>query len=1008
MHRPSPFLANAAHRKFFLLSVAVFFFSCRILSQSFDFISLGVEDGLSQSEARNVFQDSRGYLWVGTAGGGVCSYDGIKFHEYNEKEGLNGQIITAIAEDSTGKMWFGTTNGGAAIYDGKTFSAIDSKRGLSEDHVHCIVAKKDAVWIGLGSGIFEYTEKNNLLRRIASFSNLNAICIDKSGTAWVGTANGFFRFKDGKKDSIILPVNAKADYAVVTITSDKQGTVYLGTNDGVLIYQPATGTFKSTELTAALTGTQVRTIFIDHAQNVWVGTQNNLVIKYQGPGQLLRYDRSNGMTAETVCEITEDDTRHMWFGTREQSLVKLRSESFSYYGNVPGMGSGTVFQIFEDHKGAIWVESHEDGVFKYEHGVSVKILNGSQVFRQPVGIAEDKQNRMWIGHLDGLTCLVNDRPVKQLLPGIRVRSLMVDSKGKLWIGTWGKGMYCYNEDHLENFTVANGSLPGDYVHSFGEDHSGNIWFGTNAGIVKYDGHIFTPYGADAGICNAYVGSITVDPSGNVWFHTDECVMRYDGKKFISYTEREGLASNTYYLVKADSLGQIWIGSNKGIDRLLVDVNGGVLSVKNYSRNEGFRGIECNSRAVCLAHDGCLWFGTVKGVIRYDPAKDVLDSVVPVIHITGISLFLEQTDWTYSGANEVGWFHLPDKLELDYERNHLTFSYAGIHLQSPQSTRYQFMLVGFDSTWQPATYTSATQFTYTNLPAGTYTFRVRASNGDGRWSEVPAESGTITILPSPPPLWRTWWFITLSFLVVGGLLLFIILNRTARIKANRKLLEAEVRERTLEISRQNEEKTVMLKEIHHRVKNNLQVISSLLNLQADGITDKRVLTLFEDCRHRVNSMALIHEKMYQSNNLVNIDIRSYIDELIRSLIDAYDTNKTIHLHTDIEDHPFRIDTIVPLGLILNEIISNSLKYAFEEMTEGDLYISLHKQKGNKFILEVSDNGKGIPAHIKFEDAETLGMQLIHMLSGQINGKVVVNHEKGTKYTIVFEEEVKDRF
>src|SRR4051812_35749844 len=151
---------------------------------------------------------------------------------------------------------------------------------------------------------------------------------------------------------------------------------------------------------------------------------------------------------------------------------------------------------------------------------------------------------------------------------------------------------------------------------------------------------------------------------------------------------------------------------------------------------------------------------------------------------------------------------------------------------------------------------------------------------------------------------------------------------------------------------------MLKEIHHRVKNNLQVISSLLNLQADGITDKRVLTLFEDCRHRVNSMALIHEKMYQSNTLVNIDIRSYIDELIRSLIDAYETDKPIHLHTDIEEHPFRIDTIVPLGLILNEIISNSMKYAFQDKTEGDLYISLHKKEGNHFVLEVSDNGKGL--------------------------------------------------
>lgn len=987
----------------------MFFFSAHLAAQSFDFISLSVEDGLSQSEARNVFQDSRGYLWIGTAGGGVCSYDGIKFHEYGESEGLSGQIITSVAEDSTGKMWFGTTSGGAAIFDGKKFTIIDENRGLTENEVHCIVAKKDAVWIGLGSGIFEYTENNNLLRRIASFTNLKCICIDENGIGWIGTRNGFFRYANGRRDSVALPVSAKKDYEVHTVLSDQHGLIYLGTNDGILIYEPASGKYIRTELAAALIGKQVSTIFIDHMKNIWIGTMNNLVIKYSGAGQLLRYDRSNGMNAEAVYAITEDNTWHMWFGTREESLLKLRSESFSYYGNVPGMGSGTVFQILEDYQGNMWVGSNEDGLIKYSEGASRKILNGRQGFKQPVALVEDAQNKIWVGHFDGLTCLVNDRPVKQLLQGVRVRSLLADSKGRLWIGTWGNGMYCYSDDHLENFTVENGTMPGNFVHSFCEDHKGNIWIGTGGGLAKYDGKNFTFFNSKNGLCNPYVGSITVDPADNIWFHTDLCVMRYDGKKFISYTEHEGLASNTSFLVKSDSSGQIWIGSNKGIDRLRVAPDGSVLSVKNYSRNEGFRGIECNSRAICLARDGCLWFGTIKGVIRYNPLKDISVITAPIVHITGISLFLEKTDWTYSGAVEQGWFHLPDKLELDYERNHITFSYMGIHLQDPQATRYQFLLAGFDSTWQPATFSAATEFTYTNLPPGTYVFHVRAANANGQWTEAPAVSCPITILPPPPPVWKTWWFITLAILVIGGILLFIILSRTARIKAHRKLLEAEVRERTLEISRQNEEKTVMLKEIHHRVKNNLQVISSLLNLQADGISDNRVLTLFEDCRHRVNSMALIHEKMYQSNNLVNIDISGYMDELIRSLIDAYDTNKSVQLHANIENHPFRIDTIVPLGLILNEIISNSLKYAFEGRTDGDLFISLHRQIGNHYVLEVADNGKGIPPHIKFENADTLGMQLIHMLSGQINGKVSIRHDgTGTKYKIEFEEDAKDRF
>lgn len=1006
MQKHDPFPRKFFRRITFLLFIAVFLFAGKSSAQSYDFISYGVEDGLSQSEARAVYQDSRGYLWIGTAGGGVCSYDGTKFHEYSEKDGLHGQIITSIAEDSTGKIWIGTTSGGAAVFDGKTFTSIDAKRGLSENEVHCLVAKKDAMWIGLGSGIFEYTEKNNLLRKIVSFSNLNTFCLDEQDAAWVGTANGLFRFKNGKKDSVALPTNPQTDYNISSLVSDKHGLIYIGTNAGMLIYRPSTNTFSQTPMTGALKGKQVRTIYIDHEGAAWAGTMNNLVIKSQADGNLLVYDKSNGMNAEAVYDITEDNTHHTWFATREQSLLKLRSESFSYFGNVYGMGTGTVFQIMEDHDGNMYIGSNENGLVKYDHRSSHPVLNGRNKFVQPVALAEDKQHRVWVGHRDGLTCLVNDHPVQQMLPGVRVRSLFSDSKGKLWIGTWGKGLYCYSDGQLENFTAENGKMPGDFVHSFGEDHEGNIWIGTGAGIVKYDGKDFKTFGEKEGLCNAYVGSISIDPSGNIWFHTDLCVMRYDGKKFISYTENNGLASNTSYLVKADSLGQVWIGSNKGIDRLRVDADGNVLSVKNYSRNQGFRGIECNSRAVCLAHDGCLWFGTVKGVIKYNPAKDNAVPVIPGIHITGISMFLEKTDWAYYGAKDTGWFHLPDHLELDHERNHLTFQYEAINLQNPQSTRYKFMLAGFDSTWQPVT--NATQFTYTNLPPGKFIFKVKACDAEGNWSLVPAISCGITILPPPPPLWKTWWFITVAVLTIGGVLLFIILNRTARIKEHRLLLEAEVRERTLEISRQNEEKTVMLKEIHHRVKNNLQVISSLLNLQADGISDKRVLSLFEDCRHRVNSMALIHEKMYQSNNLVNIDIRSYIDELIGSLIDAYDTNKSIQLHTDIEDHPFRIDTIVPLGLILNEIISNSLKYAFEDRAAGDLFISLHKQKGNRFVLEVSDNGRGIPSHIKFENAETLGMQLIHMLSGQINGKVSVEQNGGTKYRIEFEEEAKDRF
>jgi len=980
------------------------------VAQKLDFVSYSVEQGLSQSEARSVFQDSRGYLWIGTAGGGVCKFDGIEFVEFSHKQGLEGTFIDHIAEDSLGNLWFGTNNAGASRYDGKTFTRYDYKKGLGSNSVTAISCTKDRVYIGTPDGLFEFDVVFEQLRRVTSVRNITALHVDAEGDLFVGADTLLYRLVSGQLQVISFPKGSGQKH-ITALGSNDEGILYVGCDNGLMLYKHAAKLWSDNSVTTALSQKKISCMTRDHSGSMWIATFNNLVVRAEPDGRMTMYNRSHGLVADNVYMITEDDTRHIWMATKEQSLVKLRSEAFSYFDDVKGLGSPTVFRLFEDHSGKMWIGSNDDGLYVYDPGLgnssdaSHAVLNNGAPFKQPVAVCEDSSKRIWVGHYNGATCLVNERPVKSILSGIRVRSFCADSKGNLWIGTWGSGLYKDDGNGLTQYTVKSGDLPQDYIHDIFEDSKGNIWMGTGAGLVKYDGVKFQTF-MNKDFCNSYIGAVREDQNGRIWFYTDLCVMRYDGTTFTSYDEDEGLASNTVFLIEFDSQGRLWVGTNKGLDCVTLNDQSSIVSVRNYGKNEGFRGIECNSRAVYRTRNNELWFGTVKGVISYNPANDLEDRIEPNVHLTGIRLFLEKTDWTWSGGGQAGWFQLPSELTLEHDHNQLTFLYEGINLQSPSSIHYKFMLVGFDSTWQPVT--SQTEFTYTNLPAGQYKFKVMASNGQNVWNNNPAESCLITILPPPTPYWATWWFVLIVIFSIATILYYIVVLRNRIVKKQREVLEEEIRLRTQEISRQNEEKSLMLKEIHHRVKNNLQIISSLLNLHAETIQDKRVLSLFEDLRHRVNSMALIHEKMYQSKNLVNIDMAGYIDELIRSLIDAYDSNKNIRLKTDIGQIEFNIDTIVPLGLILSEIVSNSLKYAFEGRDEGEISISMKKIGTNMFSLEVGDNGSGLPEGIELNSSDSLGMMLIRMLTEQLNGDLSVRNEKGAHFKIVFKEEVKERF
>jgi len=274
-------------------------------------------------------------------------------------------------------------------------------------------------------------------------------------------------------------------------------------------------------------------------------------------------------------------------------------------------------------------------------------------------------------------------------------------------------------------------------------------------------------------------------------------------------------------------------------------------------------------------------------------------------------------------------------------------------------------------------------------------------------------------------------VTLDILTIKGAdsaTIVILNNITERKRAEKAIrsahneLERRVKERTEQLSNANEqlrdeiaerqgaeekltaslkEKEVLLKEIHHRVKNNLQMIDSLLNLQSAKIKDAGLASVLKESQSRIRSMALVHEKLFQSESLSKISFGEYIKGLTSHLFQLYGMNNNyVNLITDLEDIFLDIDTAIPCGLIINELVSNCLKHAFLNGMDGEIRIGLHEGDTHKITLTVCDNGIGIPKDLDIESTKSLGLKLVKLFVDQIDGSIEINRTVGTSFKILF--------
>jgi two-component sensor histidine kinase len=420
------------------------------------------------------------------------------------------------------------------------------------------------------------------------------------------------------------------------------------------------------------------------------------------------------------------------------------------------------------------------------------------------------------------------------------------------------------------------------------------------------------------------------------------------------------------------------------------------------------------------------FGGINGFNEFSPSDIVKPVGFSPVMITSFRIFnkpftsaAKRGDTPHSEQD----ISYTSELNLSYKQSFFSIEYAALDFSSADQKKYAFMLEGFDEDWNYVG--SRNNASYTNVPAGQYVFKVKYQNSAGLWSP---EYSKLQIIVKPP-FWLTWWFITLAALGMVGCIFGYIRIRINSIKHQKINLEIQVRKKTAEIVAQNEaleaqqfeihqkneslqglvrekdhllmEKEWLLKEIHHRVKNNFHIVASLLEIQSSYLKNKEALSAIKDSQHRIHSMSIIHQKLYQSETLSTIHMPEYIYELVEYLRESYSIRENIGFSLQIENIELNHASAITLGLILNEAITNAIKYAFGRTKNGKISISLSHISNSQLLLTIADNGRGLPIDFDSKIGASMGMELLHGLSDDLGGSLSIETNEGTRIKVIFD-------
>ena len=926
-----------------LILLTFFLVTHTLQAQHYNFINYSTESGLAQSQIRSIAQDKNGYLWLGTLAG-LSKYDGKKFINYSIQNGLIDNQIYSLASDKSMGLWIGTM-GGVNYFDGQKFHAYLFKENMSENIVNAIGQDANGdLWLATdGAGIVKlsgtkytyFTEENGVTNNY-----VRAVCVDHKGTVWFGTKSGICYY-DGKKfktldSSIVQPNN------VSHIFMDRRHDLWFSTfGEGVYSYDGRT--FKNYTENNGLINNWIRSSIEDSEGNIWFASKFGLC-KYDGRG-FMSFTEAEGLPVDNTNIVFEDKEKNIWIGSDGKGLCKFLGETFTYLTVNDKLSSNIVLSILEDKDQNLWFSTFSKGITKKEGNKTIIYSTNEGLNNNTVCASlKDRANNLWFCTADGVNMFDGKKfknyGVDDGLSAKVVYSICQDHKGNLWFGTT-KGISVFDGKTFKNYLNGIDNI-GAEVKSIVEDKNKNLWFATKNGLYKLENNQFKKYTTADGLSNNNLFSLVVDNDNNLWIGSRVGINYYNGKTFSKILIDDIFNSNNIGFLALDKKEFLWIGTNSGV--FVLDANEYLQSKKirfrHYTIFDGLPGMECNQNAVFTDHKGNIWMGTTEGVIKYDPNIKNFHSAnfEPITHISGVRLFLKDTNWTKIATEIDSITLLPKNLKVNYRTAHFTFDYIGIKLSNPSSVRYKYFLEGFDESWSSTT--DAMFATYSNLPYGKYTFKVIAGDVMGNWNQTPAVF-SFEILP---PFWTKWWFIVACVLVVLLVLWALFKIRVNEIRKKHQTQQLEYKSKLMVLEHQSLNSSMN----RHFIFNALNSIQYYMNNE-DKLSAHKYLSRFAKLI-RMNLDSSMSNVVPVSEEINRLDLYLQI-ELMR-FEDKF--QYSISIADDVDTESIEIPP-----MLLQPYVENSILHGILPADKhGQIDIRVEYNPEQKIVFSIQDNGIGI--------------------------------------------------